>query len=52
MISNILWVTLFLGVTCNTCGVNIYDSSNKYTRQRPYQPSVCKSGVRLHSSWV
>ena len=40
MISNILSVTLFLGVTCNTCEVYIYDSSNKYTIQRPYKPSV------------
>jgi len=42
MISNILWVTLFLGVTCNTCGVYIYDGSNKYTIQRSYQPSIFK----------
>jgi len=40
MISNILWVTFFLGVTCNTCGVYIYGSSNKYTIQRS-----CKSNV-------
>jgi len=40
MISIILWVTLFLSVTFNTCGVFIYDSSNKYTIQRPCKPSV------------
>jgi len=40
MISIVFWVTLFLGVTCNTCGVYIYDSSNKYTIQHPYKPSV------------
>jgi len=39
MISIILWVTLFLGVACNTCGVYIYDSLNKYTIKRPCKPS-------------
>jgi len=40
MISNILWVALFLGVTCNTCGVYMYNSSNAI--QCSGKPSVFK----------
>jgi len=40
MVFMILWVTLVLGVTYNTCEVYLYDSLNKYTIQRPFKPSV------------
>ena len=40
MVSIILWVTLVLGVTYNTCGVYLYDSLDKHTIQRPCKPSV------------